>query len=53
MAIEIDGEVHRGNKQYNEFRDKTLDSAGIETLRIKSSEVEYNIESVINKIKKS
>ena len=51
LAIEIDGEVHSGKEDYDEFRDGVLKSLSIETLRIQSSEIEDNIEAVLNRIK--
>jgi very-short-patch-repair endonuclease len=51
FAIEIDGGVHDKNKEYDEYRDKVLESLGIKTLRIKDDEVIDNIDEVIKKVR--
>lgn len=51
LAIEIDGDIHKLRKDYDEYRDEYLQSVGIKTLRFENSEVHQNIQKVISKIK--
>ena len=51
VAIEIDGDIHKSRKKYDEYRDDYLKSVGIQTLRFENSEVNDNIQKVILKIK--
>jgi very-short-patch-repair endonuclease len=50
LAIEIDGDVHKDRKDYDEYRDDFLKSMGIQTLRFINSEVIQDIDIVICKI---
>jgi very-short-patch-repair endonuclease len=50
LAIEIDGDVHKEHKEYDEYRDELLQNIGIRTLRFKNEEIISNIEVVINTI---
>jgi very-short-patch-repair endonuclease len=51
LAIEIDGDIHKSRKDYDEYRDEYLRSIEIQTLRFKNSEISQNILKVISKIK--
>jgi very-short-patch-repair endonuclease len=51
LAVEIDGDVHKYRKEYDNYRDEFLNSIGITTLRFPSNEVFRNIEYVVNQIK--
>ncbi len=51
LAIELDGGVHRKSEEYDEFRDETLKSTGIETLRFSNDDVFNNIDQVLTEIK--
>jgi len=46
LAIEIDGQVHNSQKEYDTYRDEFLKSLGIRTLRIKNEDVLNNMEIV-------
>ena len=35
LAIEIDGEIHNSQQNYDKYRDEFLHSIGIQTLRVK------------------
>ena len=50
LAIEIDGESHYGKEDYDEKRQKKLESLGIRFLRFDDSEVFYNCEGVLKTI---
>jgi very-short-patch-repair endonuclease len=52
LAIEIDGEIHKSRKDYDEYRDEYLESAGITTLRFKNEDVVSNINHVLSEIKR-
>jgi len=43
LAIEIDGEVHKSRQDYDEYRDKYLESIGITTLRFSNDEISNNL----------
>jgi very-short-patch-repair endonuclease len=51
LAIEIDGEIHKSRKDYDEYRDEYLKSAEITTLRFKNEDVTINIDYVLSEIK--
>lgn len=51
LAIEIDGEIHKSRKDYDEYRDEYLKSAGITTLRFKNEDVVSNLNYVLSEIK--
>ncbi|HRX16102.1 MAG TPA: DUF559 domain-containing protein [Spirochaetota bacterium] len=50
LAIEIDGDIHKKRVDYDNYRDKFLESIGITTLRFSVEEVMSNNCTVINKI---
>lgn len=53
LAIELDGSVHKTkeNKEYDEERTCYLESKDIKVIRFWNSEVEKDLENVLNKIK--
>lgn len=53
LCIEVDGKYHESveQKQYDKERDEFLNFNGIEVIRFKNTEIENDIEKVINKIK--
>lgn len=54
LCIELDGSVHnvKENKEYDETRTEYLRIKGIKTMRFWNSEVEKDINGVLEKIKK-
>ncbi len=52
FAVEIDGDVHKHRKDYDDYRDEYLKSAGITTLRFKNEDVINNIDYVLSEIRK-
>jgi leucyl-tRNA synthetase len=51
LVIEIDGEYHKENAQYDEARTEYLKAEGFSVIRFSNDEVIKNIQSVLNKIK--
>ncbi|MBU4375218.1 endonuclease domain-containing protein [Patescibacteria group bacterium] len=53
LAIEIDGSVHLDEIQINKDieRQKIIEDHGIRFFRVKSEDVEYNIQEVLNRLK--
>lgn len=51
LAIEIDGEIHNTQQEYDRYRDEFLRSLEIETLRIKNEDVLYDIVNVAEMIR--
>jgi very-short-patch-repair endonuclease len=52
LAIEIDGDIHKFRKDYDEYRDEYLESAGITTIRFSNEDVISNIDYVLSEIQK-
>ena len=52
LVIELDGEIHDRQKEYDEGREAEIEKYGIKILRFRNSEVFDDIEGVIEKIKK-
>lgn len=52
LIVELDGEIHNKleNQEYDKVRDNYLTNLGFKVLRIKNSEIEGNIENVLEKI---
>jgi len=50
LVIEIDGEIHDRQKDYDEMRTYIMNTLGIKVIRFKNEEVENNCENVIVKI---
>jgi very-short-patch-repair endonuclease len=53
LIIELDGEIHNTKeaKEYDEVRDKYFKELGYKTIRFLNSEVDNNLDDVLNKIK--
>jgi len=50
LVIEIDGSIHDTTKEYDKNRDAYLYAGGYKVLRFNNSEIESNVETVIQKI---
>ncbi|MEK7194091.1 MAG: DUF559 domain-containing protein [Patescibacteria group bacterium] len=53
LIIEIDGESHSSNKEYDNVRDKYFSDLGYLTLRFKNKEVDDKISRILNRIKQT
>ncbi|MBT3948630.1 DUF559 domain-containing protein [Candidatus Parcubacteria bacterium] len=52
IVIELDGEIHKKQKDYDEMREGLLKEMGFIIIRFKNREILENVEEVLNKIKK-
>ncbi len=52
LIVEVDGDIHGFQKEYDEGRTIELNKNGFEVIRFSNDEVINNTESVLNKIKK-
>ncbi len=52
LVIEIDGDIHLSQQEYDNERTNYLNSSGLRVLRFKNDEIVKNIDSVIDKISK-
>jgi len=52
LIIEVDGESHEFDKEYDRVRDKYFADLGYRTLRVKNEEVDKSLSEVILKIKR-
>ena len=52
LVIEIDGSLHKDEKEYDSERNNYIETLEIKVLRFWNSEVEKNIEGVLEKIRK-
>lgn len=50
LVIELDGPIHKGREDFDQWRDEVLALKNIKTLRIENHELE-NIDKVLQKIK--
>ncbi len=50
LVVEIDGEIHNQRREYDDGRSAEMEKYFIKVIRFTNSEVESNIEWVINKI---
>ena len=50
LAIEVDGAVHLGSKEYDEERTQYLESTGLIVIRFSNEEIEENVDKVIESI---
>ena len=48
MVIELDGAIHKSQKEYDENRDEIIKDLGIKVIRFKNQEIENAIEFVKN-----
>lgn len=53
LVIEVDGEIHNSQVEYDNDRTKDLEFYGLKVIRFSNYETENNIENVIHKIIKS
>ena len=53
LAIEVDGEIHQNQIEYDEERTTYLESSGLKVLRFKNQDIENNIQDVIEQINKN
>jgi 5-methyltetrahydrofolate--homocysteine methyltransferase/ATP-dependent helicase HrpA len=52
LVIELDGEIHLGQKEYDEERTRYLKSSGLKVIRFNNEEIEKRIDWVIMVINK-
>ncbi|MBP7735134.1 MAG: endonuclease domain-containing protein [Spirochaetes bacterium] len=52
LAVELDGDIHKERKDYDDYRDEFMKSLGIRTLRFRNDEVMNDLDAVIDEIKK-
>jgi very-short-patch-repair endonuclease len=52
LVIELDGGIHKTQKEYDKERTKDLNMYGLTVMRFFNSEIEKDIDNVISKIKK-
>jgi very-short-patch-repair endonuclease len=50
LVIEVDGEIHEQQAEYDAERDKVLSARGLHLLRIKNEEVTENLDKVLLRI---
>lgn len=50
MAIELDGDIHTKTMKYDKYRTSYLEAFSIKVLRFKNSEIDSDIQSVLQKI---
>jgi very-short-patch-repair endonuclease len=53
LVVEVDGEVHNQNEEYDDGRSAEMERYGIEVIRFTNRDAEANIEDVIYKIKQT
>ena len=53
LAVEIDGGIDKFKKDYDEYRDKYMESVGIKTLRFTNEDIFNNLNLVLKKIKEN
>ena len=51
LAIEVDGESHRGREAYDTLRDTYLAMHGVRTLRVKAWHVERRLHEVLHRVR--
>lgn len=51
LVIEIDGEIHNQNKEYDRVRQLFMEDLGYKTLRFWNKEIDNGVEEVILKIR--
>ena len=50
LVVEVDGEIHNSQKEYDEGRTAEMERFGIKVIRFRNDDVEKNIEDVIYRI---
>lgn len=53
LAIEIDGELHKDNQKYDQYRTRYLEAFGIRVIRFWNQEVANEIKDVVEKIREA
>ena len=53
LVIELDGEIHKNQLEYDEGRTAEMERFGIQVIRFKNKEVENNIEYVLKRIEET
>lgn len=53
VVIELDGGVHKQQKEYDEIRSEIINSKGIKVIRFNNEEIEENINLVLINLKKT
>jgi very-short-patch-repair endonuclease len=53
LVIEVDGEIHQQQAEYDAERDRVLLARGLRLLRIKNEEVRQNLDRVLARIAKA
>ncbi len=53
LAIEIDGDQHKKNKKYDEYRTGYLNAFNIKVIRFWNQEIVNDVEEVVEKIRKT
>jgi very-short-patch-repair endonuclease len=52
LAVEVDGMIHLGHKEYDNERTRFLESTGLRVIRFKNEDIELRIDWVIEVINK-
>ncbi|MFA4890128.1 MAG: endonuclease domain-containing protein [Candidatus Paceibacterota bacterium] len=52
LVIEVDGDYHKREKEYDKLRSERLDKFGIKVIRYSNNEIMLNIKNVINQLEK-
>jgi len=50
LVVEIDGEIHEGQIEYDDGREAEIEKYGIKIIRFTNDEVIINLDNVVNKI---
>lgn len=53
LVIEIDGDIHINQKEYDTVRDKFMKNFGITVLRFWNNDIQYDLDKTILQIKKA
>lgn len=51
LVIELDGEQHKDNKEYDQERTNYFESLGVRTIRFWNNEIKKDLPSILEKIK--
>ncbi|HOK27009.1 MAG TPA: DUF559 domain-containing protein [Bacteroidales bacterium] len=52
LVVELDGAVHNGREEYDDGRSAEMEKYGIQVVRFTNSEVESDIDSVLERLEK-
>ena len=50
LVIEVDGEIHNQQLEFDQERDQILSARGLKILRVTNQEIKNNLQEVLNKI---